>query len=122
MFPPTVLVVDADPDIRRLLERILGQQYPGASIVSAATVAAALARLEHAEPGLIVTGYYLIDGTAHALIAAAHIRAPSLPIVVLSADSAVADAVLAAGAYAFVRKPFAVTALLELVRGILGPP
>jgi two-component system response regulator MprA len=115
----TVLVVDDDAPIRRMLERTLAAE--GYSVSSAADGGAALASVERSVPDLLVLDVAMpgLDG----LSVTRRLRAKglALPILLLTARDGVAARVdgLDAGADDYVLKPFATEELLARVRALL---
>ncbi len=115
----SVLVVDDDGSIRRMLERTL--TAAGYVVVGAADGGAALAELERSVPDLVVLDVGLpgLDGLA--VCRRARAKGLAVPILLLTARDAVADRVagLDAGADDYVVKPFAPEELLARVRALL---
>jgi two-component system KDP operon response regulator KdpE len=127
--PATILVVDDEPPIRRLLRTTLGAHEH--RVVEAPTAKEALSLLRHERPDLVLLDLGLPDMDGQALIAA--IRAESaVPIVVLSSrgDEGAKVAALDGGADDYVTKPFGAEELLARIRAALrhrvqqqgGPP
>jgi DNA-binding response OmpR family regulator len=107
-----VLVVDDDAQLRQLMEWALADE--GLEVVTAADGVEALERIAVRAPRLAVLDMTLpgVDGfgVAHAL------RARQIPILVVTADGNAAQKAARAGAYRFLRKPFAMTDLVAAVR------
>lgn len=113
----TALVIEDDDDIRRLLEVVLGQG--GYQVRAAANSQDGLARLEEAVPDLLLVDVGLPDMDGYELVRRARPRVHG-PIVMLSARSESSDesAGYAAGADAYLTKPFRPRRLLEDLRQI----
>jgi two-component system response regulator MprA len=115
----TVLVVDDDAPIRRMLTRTLGAE--GYAVEVAADGGAALAVVERSVPDLIVLDVAMpgLDG----LEVCRRLRRSGLglPVLLLTARDAVHDRVvgLDAGADDYVVKPFASEELVARVRALL---
>ena len=115
----SVLVVEDDGPIRRMLERTLAAE--GYRVSSAADGGAALVAVEASVPDLVLLDVGLpgLDG----LTVCRRLRAKglALPILLLTARDAVADRVagLDAGADDYLVKPFAAEELLARARALL---
>jgi two-component system KDP operon response regulator KdpE len=118
MKPGTILVVDDEPQIRRVLRTTLSAQ--GYSVVEARDGQEALEQLRTQRPDLILLDMNMpvTDG----LEACREIRRSSeVPIIMLTVRSAEKDKVhaLDAGADDYVVKPFGIQELLARVRAVL---
>jgi two-component system response regulator MprA len=115
----SILVVDDDAPIRRMLDRTLRAE--GYDVVAAADGGAALAAVERAAPDLVVLDVAMpgLDGLA--VCRRLRGKGLALPILLLTARDAVGDRVtgLDAGADDYVVKPFAAEELLARVRALL---
>ena len=115
-----IVVVEDEPDLRVTYERFLrragyrvaatGSREEGAKLVGAAP-----------RPSLLILDLRLPDGDGLDLVHAARALNPPVPVIVVTAfpTKAAREAALAAGAAAFLAKPFVAAALLRLVRGTL---
>ena len=117
---PTVLAVDDDLSIRRLLQRVLTLQ--GYTVATAADGRTALQILVASPPDLLITNLVMQGLTGWSVFARARQQVPTLPIIVISGvdprdwfqERSVVDRV------AFLRKPFALDQLLATVARLLA--
>jgi two-component system response regulator MprA len=119
MTGPSILVVDDDAAIRRVLSRGLAAE--GYEVATASDGGGALVELERHVPDLVVLDVGLpgLDGLAVARRARA--KGVSVPILMLTARDDIADRVagLDAGADDYLVKPFATDELLARIRALL---
>jgi two-component system, OmpR family, response regulator MprA len=115
----SVLVVEDDAPIRRMLERTLAAE--GYGVTGAGDGGAALAAVERSAPDIVVLDVGLpgLDGLA--VCRRLRAKGLALPILLLTARDAVADRVagLDSGADDYLVKPFAAEELLARVRALL---
>jgi two-component system KDP operon response regulator KdpE len=114
----TILIVEDEPPIRRLLRTTLGaHDY---RTVEATTGAEALSALRHHRPDLVLLDLGLPDIDGQALIARIREHSP-VPIVVLSSrgEEEAKVAALDAGADDYVTKPFGAEELMARLRAAL---
>jgi two-component system response regulator MprA len=115
----SVLVVDDDPPIRRMLQRTFAAE--GYRVEAVADGGAALASVERAVPDLLVLDVAMpgLDGLA--VCRRLRSRGIAVPILLLTARDAVPDRVsgLDAGADDYLVKPFAFEELLARARALL---
>jgi two-component system response regulator MprA len=116
----TILVVDDDPNLLRMLRR--GLAFAGYSVEAVEDGESALALLREREPDLVVLDVMLpepVDG----LEVARRLRAggSDVPIIMLTARDQLADKVagFASGADDYLSKPFAFEELLVRVQALL---
>lgn len=118
----TVLVVDDDPDVRRLVEMKL--DLDGFDTFSAANGREALDLLEYESVDLVVLDVMMpvMDGLETCLRIRQDPRLEGLPVLMLTARASYTDVGngFAAGATDYVVKPFSPRELLVRVRGILA--
>lgn len=119
-----ILIVDDDADVRELLNNRLRQQNYETAYAADAISAISVARREN--PSLIILDLGLPAGEGYVVIE--RLKAiPSLgwvPIIVVSgrADETSRQRALAAGAKAYIEKPFGAETVLEAVERELGSP
>jgi two-component system KDP operon response regulator KdpE len=116
--PVSVLVVDDEPPIRRLLRATLGAQ--GHQVVEAAGGVEALEQIERERPDLVILDLGLPDLSGLEVIRSVRAHS-SLPIVVLSVRADERDKVeaLDLGADDYLTKPFGTDELVARVRAAL---
>jgi two-component system KDP operon response regulator KdpE len=116
--PPTVLVVEDEPQIRRFVRDSLVRE--GFAVREASNAANGLAVAAQAHPAVVVLDLGLPDRDGLTFIADLRLWS-RVPIVVLSARSSERDKVdaLDAGADDYLTKPFGVAEMLARVRAAL---
>ena len=117
---PSVLVVDDDADLLRLLGMRL--QSAGYKPVPVASAEEALARLAVARPRAVITDLRMQGMDGMALFERIHATDPSLPVIILTAHGTIPDAVAAAqsGVFGYLTKPFEASELLALLARAVG--
>jgi DNA-binding response OmpR family regulator len=115
----TILVVDDEADLVTTYERLLHRQ--GYRVLSAGTCRAGLAVIQAEPLGLVVADLRLPDGDGLDVVRAARALPRPLPVLVASglASRTARQAALAAGASAFLAKPFGTEAFIRLVDELL---
>ncbi|HET7786270.1 MAG TPA: sigma-54 dependent transcriptional regulator [Myxococcales bacterium] len=113
----TILIVDDESHLRRLLGLVLREE--GHAVLEADSVAAARARLLESDVQLVITDQKLGDGDGLAVLAYA--REAATPVIFLTAYATVELAVAAmrAGAFDVIAKPFDPDAVKAAVRRAL---
>ena len=114
-----VLVVDDEPDMLVNVARILRRgRY---ECVTAGSGEEALTLLRQRHPDLVLTDLRMPGMDGLALLRAVRQHAPPVPVVIFTAytSEATAQEALAAGASAFLAKPFTAAQLLDAVRTAL---
>ena len=119
MTPKTVLVVDDDPDLLKLLALRLGAA--GYGVQTAESGERALAALAVSRPDVVVTDLKMGGMDGLALFEAIQKTAPTLPVIILTAHGTIPDAVDATrrGVFGFLPKPFEGRELLAQVEQAL---
>jgi two-component system KDP operon response regulator KdpE len=121
-MPKKILVIEDDADIRKLLKQRLESDGYDTAFAWDAVTALTIAR--KTEPDLIILDLGLPGGDGYVVMERLQTLAPfsMIPIVVVSAQPTDphAERALAAGAHAFIEKPFDAEMLLTVVRDALG--
>jgi DNA-binding NtrC family response regulator len=101
-----ILIIDDEPNLRRILTLIL--QEDGHTVAEAAGVTSALEMLAADRFDLVISDKKMPDGDGFDVLAYCRENEPSLPVVILTAVATVELAVEAmqAGAFDFISKPF----------------
>lgn len=109
-----VLVAEDDDHVRDLLASLLTQA--GYNVHPARDGAEALDELKRRRFDVVVTDYHMprLDGLR--LLALSRLLCPDTPVVIISADQTeIAEMATQQGAYAWLRKPYDIAVLLEIV-------
>ncbi len=119
---PRVLVVDDEPDIREMIERVLLRM--GLEVVQAASVQDALQKLDSAPFDLCLTDMRLPDGEGLEVVRYITERNMHVPVAVITAHGNMENAVSALkfGAFDYLSKPVALEQLRLLVKAALDLP
>ncbi len=116
----SILVVDDDPDMLRLLSMRLGAA--GYRVIAVSSAESALNELEVAHPQLVLSDVRLPGKDGLALFDTVRARHPSLPVILLTAHGTIPDAVEATsrGVFSYLTKPFDGRELLEKIAQALA--
>ena len=103
---PSVLIIDDEPNIRRMVGALLGAE--GFEVREAANAHAGIAAALDAEPDVALIDLMMpgdLDGIG--ALTALHEKFPNLPVVMMSGKAGLSDAVRATklGAFTFLEKP-----------------
>lgn len=113
-----ILIVDDDPCMREMVEMVL--QSKGLPVETAADGSEALAHLRQRRPALVVLDVQLPDLTDEAIVQDLRARyGTSVPVILMSGDTAVEAIAQHLGAAAALTKPFTTQALLSAVQRLL---
>jgi two-component system nitrogen regulation response regulator NtrX len=112
-MPSTVLIVDDEPNIRRMLGSLLRAE--GYRIREAGSALGALSEVQGEEPDAVLMDLYM-EGGETGLDALPRLKeaAPDLPVIMMSGRASLSDAVKATrlGAFHFIEKPLTPEAVL----------
>ncbi len=116
MSAATILLVDDDDGLRRLLSMRLGSA--GFEVQQAESAEAALASVRRERPSIVVTDLKMDGMDGMGLLENLREHYPGLPVILLTAHGTIPDAVEAtqSGAYDFLTKPVDHAELIERVR------
>jgi two-component system, NtrC family, response regulator GlrR len=115
----SVLVVDDDPDLLRLMQIRLSAA--GYAVTTAESAERALAQIAVARPRVVVTDLRMSGMDGMALFESIHAQNAALPVIILTAHGTIPDAVAAVkrGVFGYLTKPFdARTLLTEIERAL----
>ncbi len=119
---PHILVADDDLDIARLVEFQL--RFHGFTVTLVHDGRAALEKAKEVQPDLILADWMMptMDGLQCLMAIKSEPRLKHLPVILMTARAQAADvqAGMAAGAAAYLVKPFQLEQLLQTVRGVLA--
>ncbi len=114
----TILVVDDDEDIRRVVRRVL---EPLGRVIEAANGTEALRLVAAESPGLVILDVVMTEMDGFAVLRDARRIDPALPVVMLTGESDMTSAkrALDGGANAYITKPFDLDGFYGEVRRLL---
>jgi len=114
-----ILIVEGEADLATTCERLLRRS--GHAVVAVGSRAAALAALEDSPPAVLVSDVRLPDGDGLDVVRAAAMMRPTVPAVVMTgrASEAGRAAARAAGAVAYLPKPFTSESFARVVERAL---
>lgn len=117
---PTILVIDSEPGMRQVIDKILSPQ--GYEIFSAEDGAQAVANFPKVNPDLVLLDVRLPDIESADIMENLRKIKPSLPIVILSGfgDVETALELVKKGAFSYIHKPFKVDSLRQMVKKALN--
>ena len=118
--PLPILIAEDDRALREALTDTL--ELAGYEVIATADGEAALAALERARVGMIVSDVQMKPMDGHGLLAAVKVRQPHIPVLLMTAYGVIDQAVAAmrAGACNYITKPFEPEALVaQVVRHML---
>jgi signal transduction histidine kinase/CheY-like chemotaxis protein len=113
----TILVVEDDADVRRVIVECLG--LIGYQVTEAANGTEGLAALAAAKPDLLVVDYAMPDMTGAEVISKARAMIGDVPVILATGYADMAEVERLAGKPAILRKPFDINSLGEAVASAL---
>jgi CheY-like chemotaxis protein len=118
---PHVLIAEDHTAVRDLLTTIVARTYPACTITAVVNGVEALAVFQARGADVLITDYAMPIMTGLALIQALRAQQATVPILVVSMNTSIAEAVLQAGANRFLRKPFTLHELQQALIALLPP-
>ena len=120
LFFPLILIVDDDPPVRRILERVLRTRCE--RVIEAGTVAEAVEALKE-KVDLVITDLRLGTETGIDVALAAAKQHPAPPVVAMSGAADAADGVALGkvGVTAFLAKPFVPSQVMQVLEQLKAP-
>jgi CheY-like chemotaxis protein len=116
---PHILIAEDHAGVRELITTIVARMYPTGTITAVSDGVVALAVYHAHGADLVITDYAMPHMTGLALIQALRAHQAMIPILVVSMNTAIVEAVVQAGANRFLPKPFSLpelqTVLIELL-------
>jgi CheY-like chemotaxis protein len=114
-----ILIAEDHAVVRELLTTIVARMYPTCTVTAVDNGAEALAVYDERGADLLITDFAMPIMTGLALTKALRARQATVPILVVSMNTAIAEVVLDAGANRFLPKPFSLTALQQTLIDLL---
>ena len=118
---PHILIAEDHASVRTLLNTIVYRLYPTSTITTVANGAEALAVFQARGADLVITDYTMPIMTGLTLTQVLRAQQATVPILVMSMNATIAEAVLQAGANRFLAKPFALPELQQALIDLLPP-
>jgi DNA-binding NtrC family response regulator len=119
MPAPRILVVEDEPEMRRLLEDEL--YVAGYDVLSAPGAVEALERLDSAAVDVVVTDLIMPGMKGNDLLLEIRARDPHIPVIIMTAFGSIDSAIesMKGGAYHYVTKPFRMEQLVRTIENAL---
>ena len=117
---PSVLVIDDDPDMRRVLRDFLVRG--GYQVIEAATGTAAILLIESERIDVVILDKEMPGLNGLDVLSFLHHRRPTTPVIFITAFGGpdLAEESLRRGASHYLEKPFRVTTIVETVQAVLA--
>ena len=109
-----ILVIDDDSDILGAMAAALSHE--GYQVIVASNVATALTSIPAVTPAIVFLDYYLAGASPAEFVRTIRVRYPNLPIVLMTGASDAAEKAKRVGLAFYLKKPFDMNILLEVVR------
>ena len=119
---PHILIAEDHAAVRNLLTTIVARIYPNCTITTVVNGAEALAVFQAQGADLLITDYTMPIMTGLALVQTLRAQQATVPILAMSMNTAIEQAMLQAGANRFLSKPFALHDLQQVLIDLLPLP
>ena len=116
---PHVLITDDNDDVRALLARVVARTYPSVSITAVANGADALALCQAGGVDLLITNNDMPIMPGLLLVQTLRSQQIGIPVLMVSSNSGLAAAALAAGVDRFMLKPFIFAEIAQALLALL---
>lgn len=116
-----VIIADDDDTIRSVIARAVVRTYPSVTISAMRDGLEALHVYDQQGADLVITNSDMPNLNGLGLIMELRARQTTAPILMVSADPAIKQQVLALGISGFLEKPFLLPQLLQTLVGLLAP-
>jgi CheY-like chemotaxis protein len=118
---PHIIIAEDHAAVRNLLTTIVTRTYPACTITAVANGSAALAAFRAGGADIVIADYAMPIMTGLTLVQMLRAQQATVPILVISMNIAIEQAVLQAGANRFLAKPFAVRELQQALIDLVPP-
>jgi two-component system KDP operon response regulator KdpE len=116
-LPSPILVVDDDAVIRRVIRDAL--EGEGFSVTTSADAFEALAVASRLQPSIVILDVHLPDMRGEVVAKTLNARSPGkIQFITISGDETTAESARAMQAVAYLRKPFDIDDLIQVVQGL----
>jgi CheY-like chemotaxis protein len=122
--PPAIVIVETDSQLRAIFAVWLQYTFPAYTAYACQTQHEALAYLQHATVGCVLTEYHLPDGDGITLAMTIQGRWPTVPVVLATTTwtPLLRTTALAAGCAAYLNKPVTPALLTSTLQPLLVVP
>jgi CheY-like chemotaxis protein len=118
---PHILIAEDHAEVRQLIATIVERTYPTCMITAVASGVEALAAYTERGADILITDYAMPGMTGLTLIQTLRAQQTTIPILVVSMNTSIVEAVLEAGASRFLAKPFSLPELQKVLTELLPP-
>jgi two-component system, response regulator, stage 0 sporulation protein F len=120
--PRTILVVEDEPDVLLIMRSLLRELTSGFEIVTVSNGGDAMAQINRGRIALLITDYNMPGANGLELLRRVRAVSPDTRVIMVTAypSSDLERQVRAAGATAFLPKPFGLDQLVEAMQRALG--